>query len=48
MLHSPIGTIPPTMPKSVTLPVNSTARAIHLLSGVAVFGFPAGREGASR
>ena len=45
MLHSPIGTIPPTMPKSVSLPVNSTARAIHLLSGVAVFGFPAGREG---
>ena len=45
MLHSPIGTIPPTMPKSVSLPVNSTARAIHLLGGVAFFGFPAGREG---
>ena len=45
MLHSPIGAIPPKMPKSVSLPVNSTARAIHLLSGVAVFGFPAGREG---
>jgi putative membrane-bound dehydrogenase-like protein len=45
MLHSPIGTIPPTMPKSVSLPVNSTARAIHLLSGVAFFGFPSGREG---
>jgi uncharacterized protein len=45
MLHSPIGTLPPTMPKSVSLPVNSMARAIHLLSGVAVFGFPAGREG---
>ena len=45
MLYSPFGTIPPTMPKSVSLPVNSTAKAIHLLSGVALFGFPAGREG---
>ena len=45
MLQGGMGTIPPKMPKSVTLPVNSTARAIHLLSGVAVFGFPAGREG---
>ena len=45
LLHSPIGTVLPTMPKSVRLPVNSTARAIHLLSGVAFFGFPAGREG---
>ena len=34
MLHSPVGTIPPKMPKSVSLPVNATARAIHLLSGV--------------
>ena len=33
------------MPKEVSLPVNATAKAIHLLSGVSVFGFPAGREG---
>ena len=29
----------------MSLPVNATARAIHLLSGVSIFGFPAGREG---
>ena len=40
MLHGPIGTIPPKMPKSVSLPVNATAKAIHLLSGVAVLGYP--------
>ncbi len=40
--------IPLRMPKSVSLPVNSTAWAIHLLGGVAVFGYPAGRGGASR
>ena len=45
MLHGPIGTIPPKMPKSVSLPVNATAKAIHLLSGVTGWGFPAGREG---
>ena len=33
------------MPKSVSLPVNAPAKAIHLLSGVAGWGFPAGREG---
>ena len=31
MLYGPIGTIPPKMPRSVSLPVNSTARAIHFL-----------------
>jgi uncharacterized protein len=45
MLRSTFGTIPPKMPKEVSLPVNATARAIHLLSGVSIFGFPAGREG---
>ena len=33
------------MPKSVSLPVNAPARAIHFLSGVSVLGYPAGREG---
>ena len=32
-------------PSSITLPVNAPARAIHLLSGMAILGFPAGREG---
>ncbi|HWE38309.1 MAG TPA: glycosyl hydrolase, partial [Isosphaeraceae bacterium] len=45
LLNGPIGTIPPRMPRSVTFPVNAPARAIHLLSGVAGFGYPAGREG---
>jgi putative membrane-bound dehydrogenase-like protein len=45
MLQSTFGTIPPKMPKEVSLPVNATARAIHFLGGVSVFGFPAGREG---
>jgi uncharacterized protein len=45
MLQGTFGTIPPKMPREVSLPVNATARAIHLLGGVSVFGFPAGREG---
>ena len=45
MLHGPIGTIPPKMPKSVSLPCNTPAKAIHLLSGVSGWGFPYGREG---
>ena len=45
MLRSTFGTIPPKMPREVSLPVNATARAIHFLGGVSVFGFPAGREG---
>jgi uncharacterized protein len=45
MLQSMFGTIPPKMPKEVSLPVNASAKAIHFLSGVSIFGFPAGREG---
>ncbi len=45
MLNSSFGNLPPRMPKSVSLPVNTTARAIHFLSGVSVLGYPAGREG---
>jgi putative membrane-bound dehydrogenase-like protein len=41
MLHGPEGKFPPRMPKSVTLPVGSPAKAIHLLSGVSGWGFPA-------
>ena len=33
------------MPRSVVLPVNAPARAIHLLSGMAGAGYPVGREG---
>jgi putative membrane-bound dehydrogenase-like protein len=45
MLNGPFGKLPPKMPKSVVLPVNSSAKAIHFLSGVSVFGFPMGRQG---
>jgi len=34
MLYSPNGKIPPRMPRQVSLPVNQSAKAIHLLSGV--------------
>lgn len=40
MLHSPNGSIPPTMPKSVTLPCNTAAKAIHFLSGVGGWAAP--------
>jgi hypothetical protein len=45
LLNGPLGTIPPKMPRSVMLPVNAPVKAIHLLSGVAGWGYPAGREG---
>jgi len=45
LLNGPLGKIPPTMPRSVTLPVNAPAKAIHFLSGVAGWGYPVGREG---
>ena len=34
MLNGPNGVIPPKLPKSVTLPCNSSAKAIHFLSGI--------------
>ncbi len=38
LLYGPAGAIPPTMPKSVSLPCNAPARAIHFLSGVSGWG----------
>jgi putative heme-binding domain-containing protein len=40
MLHGPEGRIPPTMPRSVTLPCNMPAKTIHLLSGISGWGYP--------
>lgn len=40
MLHGTIGAVAPTRPRQVTIPVKSSAKAIHLLSGVAGYGFP--------
>ncbi len=34
LLHGPNGKLPPTMPKSVAVPYNAPAKAIHLLGGV--------------
>ncbi len=45
LLHSPIGAVSRTMPRSVALPCNLPARAIHLLSGVAGWGYPASPAG---
>src|SRR5437879_10762632 len=45
VLYSPKGTIPPKMPKSVKLPCNSAAKAIHLLGGVSGWGFPYSEKG---
>jgi putative heme-binding domain-containing protein len=44
LLNGPEGKIPPTMPKSVAIPCNMPAKAIHLLSGVSGWGFPYGGE----
>jgi hypothetical protein len=44
LLHGPQGTLPPKMPRSVTLPCNAPARAIHLLSGVGGWAFPFNRD----
>ncbi|MFN7581964.1 MAG: PVC-type heme-binding CxxCH protein [Planctomyces sp.] len=44
LLNGPFGPLPPTMPKSVTLPLNSDAKAIHMLSGVGGWSFPYSQE----
>ncbi len=41
LLHGPQGYLPPQMPNNVVLPCNSPAKAVHLLSGVSGWGFPA-------
>ena len=45
MLYGSNGGIPPKMPKSVALLCNTPAKAIHLLSGVSGWGYPASRKG---
>ena len=41
LLHGPRGSLPPKMPRSVVVPCNTDAQAIHLLSGVSGWGYPA-------
>ena len=45
MLNGTNGTIPPKMPKQVKLACNGPANAIHLLSGISGWGFPATPKG---
>ncbi|MEZ6137627.1 MAG: ThuA domain-containing protein [Pirellulaceae bacterium] len=40
LLYGPNGSLPPQMPKSVSIPCGTPARAIHLLSGVGGWNFP--------
>ncbi len=40
LLNGPNGTLPPKMPKQVTLPCNMSVKSFHLLSGVSGWGFP--------
>ena len=40
LLNGPNGSLPPKMPKSVMLPCNSPAKAVHLLSGVGGWNHP--------
>src|SRR5438067_7664541 len=45
LLYGPEGKIPPKMPRSVSVPCNAAAKAIHLLSGVSGWGFPYSEKG---
>lgn len=47
LLHSKNGYLPPKMPKTVSLPCNAPAKAIHLLSGVGGWSFPASPAGST-
>jgi putative membrane-bound dehydrogenase-like protein len=45
LLHSDIGKVAASMPKSVTLPCNTATKAIHLLSGVSGWGYSFSEKG---
>jgi uncharacterized protein len=45
LLYGPEGRIPPKMPKTVSLSCNTSAKAIHFLSGVSGWGFPYSEKG---
>ena len=47
LLNGPQGTLPPKMPRKVTLPCNMVIKNIHLLSGVSGWGYPFGAEGST-
>ncbi len=45
LLYGPNGKKPPAMPKTVTLPCNTKAKALHFLSGVGGWNFPSTPRG---
>jgi putative membrane-bound dehydrogenase-like protein len=45
LLYGPQGTIPPKMPKSVSVPCKTAAKAVHFLSGINGWGYPLGTKG---
>jgi putative membrane-bound dehydrogenase-like protein len=45
MLHGDLGSVAPKMPESVELPCGIRAKAVHLLSGVSGWGYPASSAG---
>src|SRR5262249_26360342 len=45
LLNGPQGGVSRTMPKSVSVPCNAPVKTIHLLSGVAGWGWPLGEKG---
>jgi putative heme-binding domain-containing protein len=45
MLHGDLGNVAPKMPAAVELPCGIAAKAIHFLSGVSGWGFPATKAG---
>src|SRR5204863_9721813 len=45
LLYSTSGRLPQNMPKSVKLPCNAPARAIHILGGIGGWAFPYGEKG---
>jgi putative heme-binding domain-containing protein len=47
LLYGPQGKIPPSMPRSVSLPCSFPVKAVHLLSGVSGWGFPGGQHGST-
>ncbi len=47
LLNGPNGTTAPKMPRSVSLPIKGPAKAIHLLSGVGGWNFPAIAKGST-
>jgi hypothetical protein len=44
LLNGPRGHLPPSMPERVEMPCNTSAVAIHLLSGISGWGFPFEQE----